>query len=229
MVAAADFTFRPARAIVELETAESTLAQMTVPFAVTIYNEYLIEVVGLYERLAPSGLQRVPDTMMLGELVQHLNTAHGVSIGGRQGELLGLLSHLRNRIVHYGGRAGAHLIEMVAGLSTDARGAWIRVAGHPFPTPAVGEVVRLSRRDAAAALATVDHAASELNLRMQVDFPLLFWADLVVEDYQDQFPQAWHSDDVLRRKRALRGYAKRDYDAVPLAADDIEEAVERAS
>ena len=39
MLAAADFNFRPARATVELETAESTLAQMTVPFAVTIYNE----------------------------------------------------------------------------------------------------------------------------------------------------------------------------------------------
>jgi hypothetical protein len=47
IAAAADFSFRPGRAAEQLASAEQALAQMTVPFAVAIYNEYLVETVAL--------------------------------------------------------------------------------------------------------------------------------------------------------------------------------------
>ena len=227
--AAGEFDFGPNRAHVELTAAEATLAQMTIPFAMSLYNEYLVETVMLFERWKATGLTRAPESLTLGELGTHLQDAHGVALTGHQGELLELLAHSRNRVIHYGGRAGSHLLQLRRGLSGEAESAWERVAQRPFPDPVVGEPLVLNRRDAAAALAVVDHAASELNFTMRETFSVRFWADVAVEDYIEQFPRPWHSDDRAQREKAIGGYVARDYATVGISELDIAESVARYS
>lgn len=229
ITAATDFDFRPEPAKQELSTAEASLAQMTVPFSVSIYNEYLIDVVCLFERWHPSGFTQEPRTMSLGDLSSRLADSYGVSLTGYQGELLALLAYLRNRIVHYGGRASAQLAGRRRALSPEAERAWERVAGRPMPVPVVGQAFVLGRRDAAAALATVDHAASQLNSVMRNQFSASFWADVAVEDYVQQFPRPWHFGDTARREKAIRGYVSRDYAGLGITADEVADAVARAS
>jgi hypothetical protein len=219
---ALEFSFRPRDTAVELQRAERALADMAVPFAVAVYNEYLVDVVRLFDEFARTP---GPNSTQLGDLHAHIATTHGVAISGRQRELFDLLAHLRNRIIHAGGRAGQHLVDLAKALSPGAQDAWTRVAGRPFPTPVPGKPLELDRGDAKAALATADHYASEMNRAMQAAFSQPFWADLVVDDYRTRHPLAWRHP--LKRLDSICGYAAREYGVLGLSRQDVSDALTR--
>jgi hypothetical protein len=225
--AAKAFSFSPADTFPELAVAEEALAQMAVPLAVSLYNEYVVDVVELYDGFRRSAPPKAPSSMTLDQLHEYLTDQHGVARVGRQHALLDLLVAVRNSIIHRGGRVSHRVVECCEALPPEALEAWERVASQPFPTVAPGEPLVMGRGEAIASLATADHAASELNREMQRDFTNAFWADLAVAEYRALFPDQWRHP--LARLNNVVGFVQHEYaSAAQLAREDLAEAVDRA-
>jgi hypothetical protein len=119
------FDFRVGAAVRKLEASERELALMAVPFAVSLYNEYLVIAVELLELHGTARPPRAAEQMMLETLMQHLAAKCGVAPAGPQAELLDLVVKARNRVIHWGARPGQGLIDDWARVSP-AR--WLRSA-----------------------------------------------------------------------------------------------------
>ncbi len=175
------FDFRAARAITKLKDAEQELCVMAVPFAISLYNEYLVSASDLLELAHVARPSKPAEQQMLGQLTGHLKK-NGVRVDGEWASLLQLIIAIRNRIVHAAAVPGKGPIAEWSGLQPQARTAWIGVTGRDMPFAGPENRLPWAGPEIRGVFLVVREALRQINLCLQDVLPRDFWADLAVHE-----------------------------------------------
>ncbi|MFF1741139.1 hypothetical protein [Streptomyces mirabilis] len=207
-----------------LANAESHLSAMAVPYALALHEDYVTICLKLLQRARRINGQEVrsasPKTMH-----QKFEAAADYSLSMVSVEQFDFLRLLRNAIIHAGGLPSADLLTVSGTLSTAAVENWEELTGFP-PSALVesGRPVVLNQGELIAALAITKSLAEQLNEGLQKALPRDVWADLACEDFRTELSKYTHEQ---QRARKLPGYARKNYSAIGLSAEEIKKAIQR--
>jgi len=213
-----------------LAGAEEHLAYMAIPYALAIYGSFLVGAAGMLREDMrdmpgrPYRLQRQDDLTKLSLELSHEYIAErcGATLDGTMLPLFHVARRVRNRVVHFGGAVGSHLLGDYRALSPDVRSSWERLAGRSLP--AAVDSGRLALRDGEliAVLAITRNLGHAVNDLLARTLSRGYWARLAVSDYRASYPERFGERD--RRLRRLRGHANRLYGPLRLSDEELLDA-----
>jgi hypothetical protein len=214
-------TVDDARAIVL--DAERQLAYMAIPFVLSVYEMYVLDVIGLL-REARIDISTADVTKLgLAKIHGYLSDL-GLVLPQTGTALFDFIRLVRNRIVHYAGKEGAGLRTAYNAMSDDAKSLWRYLTGSEPPLGSPEEPLRLEAVHLFPALAVTNRLGEAINLAIGKVLPTEVWADVVVRDYFEQQPAGL---DRARRIRKLTGLARFAYSEAGLGREVLEAALDR--
>lgn len=218
------FNYRASEAVGHMELAERDVAYMAVPYATSLYEDYLTDLAKLASR---EGHGTVPARAGAVKLHKYLARA-GIALPAKESTLFEGVRTIRNCIAHAAGIADADAAAAVAAIaaSADASKAWKRIAKTDVPTFSAGERILLSGRDALVSQYVVAQCARAANRSSIAVLGRSTWADLAVLDMRTSYPGRWHRR--LTDPADVRREADRHYRVVSLTDPEIQEAILRA-
>jgi hypothetical protein len=206
-----------------LADAERYLAYMAIPFALSVYGTYVVDVIrmaqsaGVADEIDVGGLR-------LSDLHPHLKDACSIVLPGIELELFDFLRRLRNRIIHYGGQQGSRLRQSFFDMSPEARELWFALTQREFPFGDRRDELVLGARELIPALSVTKHLGDAISIQISERLPKAFWATQAVEDYLTNAPfPSINRSDVLRK---VQGIARYNYSSVDIGESDLESAIE---
>ena len=210
-----------------LEKAESTLAEMALPHAVMVYNDYVVEALTLLFYNGTATLKD-PAGSMLGTLEAHLSGAKVViRLQGEQKRLFSVVKELRNVLIHRNGHADQKLLDARDDLTSPDEASWLGACGAEMPNPTAGERVKLDVRHARGAFWVAANLATEINVELQAKLQRELWADLALADLR-QVSADWRRLDQSGKVRAAHSFARHFYGQLKLTKKEMGDAVARA-
>ena len=223
------FNYRLSATRSHIRDARGTLSGILLPYAVAIYNDYVIDCVAiaLLAGHAPPAAKLIPG---LAALHEWLDSALGIDLSPTpQMVLFDVVRQLRNRAVHGGGSADQDLVdarERLRAEASEAEADWARVARSPLPTYAMGEPIELGELDGRAMLYAAGNIARELNWQLWQKLPRDLAADLVVADYRTRrAPPAWSHG---ARAAGVAAVARTAYAPLCFTAEECALAIARS-
>lgn len=216
-----NLTTKDARAI--LDAADTHLGAMTVPYALALHEDYLKSCLDLLRIAKLCTASDVSDTKLARQHPKIAAATGGTFDADRLSELT-TIRHMRNCMIHDGGRVSPRLANHVAAWSPQTEVMWTKIA----PTlrgVAVGSSISFGHSHLILTLAVTKELAREANVLLQGKVPTDAWADFVVADLAAQgggsLPAAPH------RLRKARGIARFDYGPLGLTDQDLIDALAR--
>jgi hypothetical protein len=207
-----------------LQSADEHLGAMGVPYALALHEDHLKTCISLLEL---AGLCR-SGTAESSKLVNQHDTI-AAATGGNFGPIaraqIDTLRHMRNCLIHSGGRAGNALVTNVSGWSTVVDSAWVGIAQRSPRGLAKGDPITFSQGEMILALAVTKTLDREANDLLRQSLPRDQWADMVINDLSDQAPAAIRSSVAVRK---AKGIARHYYSALSLTEAELVAALARA-
>jgi len=223
------FNYRLGDTRSHIRDARGTLSAILLPYAVAIYNDYVVDciAIALLGGYSPPSAKLIPG---LSALHEWLAEEVKIDLSSRpQMILFDVVRQLRNRAVHGGGLADDALADARERLRVEASGAeadWLSVARSPLPNYSVGEPIHLGELDGRAMLYAAGNVARELNWELWTKIPRGLAADLVVADYRtSRRPHAWSHE---ARRTGVLGLAEASYSPLDLTDDECSQAIARS-
>jgi hypothetical protein len=217
------FDFRVDRAITKLLEAERELCLMAVPFAVSLYNEYLVAAAEMLE-LAHIARPRKPARhMMLGEVESFLGE-HKVSVAGDAKVLLDVIRGVRNSLVHAAGVVGEKTIARWTSASPSAKARWEGVTGRPLPLNGTSGRLQWEGPEIRGLFLVVRDGLKQVNLALQSVLPREFWADLVIHEH---WVDSCETAGGHRQETPLGFASHRGYRSLGFSAAELSDASKR--
>lgn len=208
-----------------LSGADHHFAAVAIPYTMSAHEDFIT---GCLARLRAEGVSVVSGGQFLAAHKVNASNMHGAlleSTGGavaaRDLEIFQIVRLVRNCIVHRGGRISSALQSEVAGLGASAVTDWKEVTGEEPGDLLAHDPVRLSAGHAFMAFAVTKRLGRAANDAMQSGYPRPAWAKLVVDDFAEGARQPRNSDQW---RRALLGFAARQYGSIGLLAAELETA-----
>ena len=130
-----------------------------------------------------------------------------------------LARRIRNRIIHFGGDAGANLVRDYRAMPAGSRASWENLAKRSLPAAIYNGRMQLAEPELVAVLATGRHLAHEVNDMIAHRLPREFWARVAVNDYRLAHPQ--HFGERATRLRRVKGHADSFYSVLRLTDDEL--------
>ncbi|TQJ54654.1 hypothetical protein [Streptomyces sp. SLBN-115] len=206
-----------------LDSAESHLAAMSIPYVLAVHEDYLKTCIKLLERAGVSNAGTANGAK--------LYNAHGIIERDTGGSFSPLSIHqinsirlMRNCLVHAGSRVGPELVNHLSSTTPAIEAAWLKVAGRSPSRLQRGDVVGFGFGEVLIALAATKVLAREANEMLQLKLNSETWADLLTEDAAATVPQNLKGPLALDK---LRGKARFDYAAAGLTDTNISDALTR--
>jgi hypothetical protein len=213
-----------------LADAEMHLAYMAIPYALAVHGTFLVAAAGMVrddgrDEGDSYGIQRVEDLTRLPLENGHQYVAErcGKMLDGTLPPLFQLARKLRNRIIHFVGTPGSHLLSDYRALPEPARESWEHLAGRPLPDAVVGGRLALGEGELVAVLAVSRNLVQTINDLLAHTLSRRYWASLVVADYRTEYRQRFGERD--RRLKRVVGYAGQMYRPLRLTTEEIIEAL----
>ena len=208
-----------------LSGADHHFAAVAIPYTMSAHEDFIS---GCLARLRAEGVSVVSGGRLLAADKVNASNMHGAlfeSTGGavaaRDLEIFQIIRLVRNCIVHRGGRISSALQSEIAGLGASAVTDWKEVTGEEPGDLLAHDPVRLSAGHAFMAFAVTKRLGRAANDAMQSGYPRPAWAKLVVDDFAEGARQPRNSDQW---RRALLGFAARQYGPIGLLAAELETA-----
>jgi hypothetical protein len=218
------FDFRVPVATDKLVAAERELSVMAVPFAVSLYNEYLVAAAQLLELAHVARPSEDAKRMFLGKLEGYLKET-GVSVGGDWAALVRLIREVRNCIVHAGGATNNAVIDRATKLPSKAQEAWATVTGRPIAFGNVGERILWEGPEIRGVFLVIRQGLNRINESLQAVLPREFWADLLIHElWADGHKTTPSSRSGSSLANAARAYG---YGSLALRPSELREAIAR--
>ena len=231
-----------------LDTSERHMAYMAIPYVLSIHQRGLADALEVLQKEgAPVAVRKEPDVAVGGgdwRAAQphdiplasiHDSFAHALELDAEEVFPPAVLSafefvrFIRNRLTHHRGIAGSKLSGAwaQAGKRPDANGCalWEAHSKRSFPLVGARESLQLGSRELFATLALCKSLADAAEQRLLAWLPPSALADIVVADYQEQFPH--RAADDARLARRLGGFCNREYQAFGLSDSDLIAAADR--
>lgn len=219
------FGFRLENASAALLESERALSYMAIPFAVTAYNEFLVDAAELLIRDGRQPPPKPPGEMMLGQVRAYV-TAQGVVGPAHDEDLFDYTYWLRNRIVHYAAAEGPAAAQRWNQLTPAQKASWKRVAGRALVTRGPGHRLDLLSGEARAAFATVRRLGGALNEVLATAISKPTWAIVITEDYRSTHPRYTNKPGELTATVAsVARYAEHYYGPVTVSKASLRATV----
>lgn len=206
-----------------LDSADTHLGAMSVPYALAIHEDFLGTCLTLLEQSGRLGTSTA-DNFKLAQQHAAIERATGGRFGADSLAQLDILRRMRNCTIHRGGRANTSLVNAVNAWSQTAEAGWTRLAGRSPRSLQVGDRVEFGHGELILALAVTKVLGREANGLLQPALPHAQWADLVVDDLLSDDSHALASPDAQRR---LRGLSRFHYQPLGLTQSELQAAATR--
>lgn len=206
-----------------LESADTHLGAMSVPYALAIHEDFLKTCLTLLEQAGLCAPGKA-DGSKLSQQHAAIERATGGTFNLDSVAQIHVLRRMRNCTIHSGGRANVPLVNAIAGWTPSAEAGWVRLARRNPRGLQVGDRVAFGHGELILALAVTKVLAREANELLQAALPRTQWADLVVDDLRDADPRSLAGSDALRRARGLARY---HYQPLALTDAELQSAVTR--
>jgi hypothetical protein len=216
-----NLTSEAARVI--LQAADTHLGAMSVPYALSIHEDYLKTCLVLLERAGRCS-PGTADRLKLHAQHAEVEGATGGRFVADSLAQLDTLRLMRNCTIHSGGRASQSLVAKIAGWTSTTEAGWLRLAKRSPRGLRVGDTVAFAHGELIMALAVTKELARQANQLLQPALPRHQWADMVVDDLVDSDQHVLRTPDRLRR---ARGLARFHYQDVGLTSSELTDALAR--
>ena len=209
-----------------LEGAEHHLASMGIPYVLGVHGAFIADAIemlredgrdderGNWSISRRADIRQIP----LSEIHEYFEERSGRRFPAPLLELFHLTRRIRNRIVHFGGEAGARLRAEYRALPKEMSTAWTNVAGGPLMIDREG-LLELGAGELYATLAFTRGLARSANETLAATLSRSYWLRIIVNDYRVCSPQ--HFGEKNRRARRITGYARTLYRPLDVHEDEI--------
>jgi hypothetical protein len=205
-----------------LAVADTHLGAMSVPYALSIHEDFMRTCLDLLRVAGLSSGSQVANTKLAG---QHrlIEQKTGGSFNVDSLRQLQVLRLMRNCLIHEGSRANAGLVNQVASLSAAAVANWVRLAPTPLGLR-VDDPVRFGHGEMILTLAVTKVLARQANQILQPVIPKSQWADMVIDDLLSSTSTTLRTPDFPRK---ARGFSRFHYSALQLSDRELAAAKAR--
>lgn len=219
-----------------LALAEKQMVYMAIPYAISIHHRFLGDTLEFLGRSRPTpGNPHQTDLKVAHRTVEEaLSTAleEPFLFPMDQIRAFEFARHLRNRLTHHRGLAGPNLgAEWKAakgspGSGGDGQKLWTRLAARPIALVKSREEMKLGAPELFATLAVSKRLTDSIEDVLYRAVEAEDLAELIVLDYQDQFPERFA--DRNKRSRRLAGFRNGAYhQATMIGPSELEAASAR--
>jgi len=217
------FNLLPGRATELLLGADAHLAAVAIPYALAVYEAFVIDAVDLLEADGKS-VDRSRGSTNAGRMHQTFFQAVGSSESNDTIALFHVLRCMRNAQIHHAGTVTPELVSVMSGLTESQKHRWEKLIMAPIGEVRLGEQIKFTLGHLIASFAVTKEAARVLNEVMAESLSRAFWADQAVEDYIQGAKKPRNSSGW---KRGLIGSAAFYYRPLQLQEDELEKAARR--
>lgn len=203
-----------------LEGAEAHLAQMAIPYMVSVHEDFVnrcVDMVFRSQGKSPEDLD-----YKTRQLVRIHDTLVGLGAKSPEPTLLvifDLVRRIRNQIIHDNGRQG-DVVDVANQMAEEARVEWRRRAKRPLASDGSGRLL-LGSSELFAVLVSLKSLVDQINVAMQSTLSVDAWAQIAIEDFLSTHPRGMNPEQTRRK---LRGYTSHYYAGLP----DVQNIIERA-
>lgn len=207
-----------------LASADAHLGAMSVPYALSVHEDYLRTCLTLLARAGRCTQKVAEKTVLAGQHVE-IEKATGGSFDTAATCQLDTLRMMRNCTIHAGGRASETLVAQFATWPATVAAAWVKLAKRDPRRLKVGAPVTFGHGELILTLAVTKTLARAANEQLQPALPRSLWADLLLEDVLRDHPGIKREPNGLRK---TIGVARFNYGPLKLTEAEIRAAWARA-
>ncbi|MFL1903374.1 hypothetical protein ACJWDR_30355 [Streptomyces tauricus] len=201
-----------------LNSADSHLGAMAVPYVLGTHEDYLKACLKLVERY--NGVNLGSANIKSAAQHEKLQDNSASNFDNVSLEQFHLVRKMRNCTIHAGGAVNKPLENHSSKMSPAARAGWKSLAGYdPSFTEGQGSV-HFGYRETIATLAITKNLARQANLILQESISRESWGKILMLDLDESGPGI--PKDPHMRIRKVRGYARHYYSALKLSSKEIE-------
>ena len=185
-----------------LADADSHLGAMSVPYALSIHEDFLKTCLALLAQAR----RCTSDTAVKARLFNAhawIEKATGGTFTVDSVLQLHTLRAMRNCQIHDGGRASTVLLDTISAWTAGAEAGWVRQAKRSPRRLKLGNQVDLGQAELILTLAVTKTLAREANELLQPALSRQMWADILIDDLFSADLHAQRAPDRLRRARGL--------------------------
>lgn len=214
------FNLRTEAALAILQSADTHLGAMSVPYALALHEDFLKTCVGLLIRdgKAPANACNA----VLAQLHDAIESATGKTFDADSIIQIDTLRLMRNATIHSGGRAHQPLVDKVGLWTPTAEAGWVRITKKSLAGIAVGDRVEFGHPELILTLAVTKSLGRQANVILRDSLRRSLWAELVIEDVLAEEP------GILNRHQLERkavGKARRHYASLKLTVSELTAAM----
>ncbi|MCI2958395.1 hypothetical protein MN032_11890 [Agromyces atrinae] len=216
------FQVRPDRARKLLDGSESHLARISIPYAMSVHEDY---VNGVRDDLVSSGISLITGTQHWNaENMHRIIFATMVAALPAELDTFDLLRRIRNCLIHQGGVVDQYLRDGIAALSPGSASRWNQVVGRPATDLALTEQVSLGLGEIMIAFSVTRHLSKKVHEASLAALPRTLWLEECVSDFRQHHEADIRARRLLRRK--LQAWSTSHYDGFNFSWSDLhDEAV----
>ncbi|MET9288883.1 hypothetical protein [Nocardia beijingensis] len=206
-----------------LNSADTYLGAMAVPYILALHEDYLKSCLELLEvaNLCNSG---AASNSRLATQHDLITTATGGNFSSIARVQIDTLRRMRNCTIHSGGKVDGVLINDLSNWNPAVEQAWEKVAKRSPRNLAAGQTVTFGYGEMLLALAVTKTLERETNVMLQGALPRNMWADMVIQEMLENDPNAIKTTAGIR---TAKGTARQYYGPLSLTESEIEDAIKR--
>src|SRR5665213_1569188 len=189
--------------------AANHLGAVTIPYVLAIHTNFVMETLKMLEGLGYPNKARgnKADLTKNDVNTSNMHEAVHLSLGmppfaarsiPTEYELFDVLRAMRNSLIHAGGRVTSDLKATVRGMSSNAKGDWLRLARRDASTIILDNPIRITTNEIFTTFAVTKKVGRTLNAVLQTGISTSQWARICVDDFDDQTSKFVRSDPWAR-------------------------------
>jgi len=210
----------PARTL--LCQADHHIASVAIPYALATHEEFVVQ---MNELLKSEGVTLITQGKPIKAWNMHevLFASCSFALPSEWMQIFHVLRELRNAIIHGGGVVTSQLNTSIAVLEARARGRWAQMNLGQEPEALDDGTGRLALTPETVftAFAATKRLGREINAALGSCLGSATWARMAVEDFAASTDKTRNSSSW---RRSPVGYARHNYAAASLSAEDLERA-----
>jgi hypothetical protein len=217
------FNLLPERATALLNSADSHLAAVAIPYALAVYEAFVIDAVDLLEGDGKN-VNRSWGSMNAVRMHDTFYAAAGSAAPVDTMALFHVLRVMRNAQIHRAGVATPELVVEFSKLNDVQRRRWEKLIMAPIEVLREGDPIAFTIGHLVASFAVTKEAARVVNEALAGSLSREFWSGLTVEDFEES---AKHPRNSSGWRRGLVGFAAHYYRPLALTEQELQEAARR--
>lgn len=217
------FNLLPGRASELLNSADSHLAAVAIPYALAVYEDFVLDAIDLLEADGKR-VDRSRGSTNAGRMHTTFFAAAGATPPTTDMALFHVLRCMRNAQIHRGGVVSSELIQQMQSLDAAQRHRWEKLIMAPIGSLVEGESINFTIGHLVASFAVTKEAARVINEVLAASLSRPFWSDLVAKDFE---MGAKHPRNSSGWRRGLIGFASHNYKPLSLNESELQEAARR--